>query len=83
VVDAVASDHVPPALLEAAWTASRDQGFALPAAVTMITDRPARVASFTDRGRLAPGLRADAARISAFGGTPVFRHVWRGGEGGI
>jgi alpha-D-ribose 1-methylphosphonate 5-triphosphate diphosphatase len=80
LVDAFASDYVPPALLEAVWKASRDHGIALPAAVAMITDLPARMAGFADRGRLATGLRADLARVATFGGTPVVRQVWRGGE---
>ncbi|MFN6955762.1 MAG: alpha-D-ribose 1-methylphosphonate 5-triphosphate diphosphatase [Acetobacteraceae bacterium] len=80
LVDAFASDYVPPALLEAAWTAWREQGIALPAAVAMITDRPARMAGLPDRGRLAPGLRGDVVRVAAFEGTPVVRQVWREGR---
>ncbi|MCS6931550.1 MAG: alpha-D-ribose 1-methylphosphonate 5-triphosphate diphosphatase [Acetobacteraceae bacterium] len=80
LVDAFASDYVPPAPLEAAWKAWREQGVALPAAVAMITDRPARMAGLADRGRLAPGLRGDVVRVAAFGGTPVARQVWRAGQ---
>ena len=80
LVDAFASDYVPPALLEAAWKAWREHDVPLPRAVAMITARPARMAGFEDRGRLAPGLRADVVRVGAFGGTPVARQVWRGGE---
>lgn len=80
LVDAFASDYVPPALLEAAWKAWRQQGIPLPAAVAMITDRPARMAGLADRGRLAPGLRGDLVRVAAFEGTPVARQVWREGR---
>lgn len=80
LVDAFASDYVPPALLEAAWKAWLELRVPLPAAVAMITDRPARMAGLADRGRLAPGLRADVVRVAAFGATPVVRQVWRGGE---
>jgi alpha-D-ribose 1-methylphosphonate 5-triphosphate diphosphatase len=80
LVDAFASDYVPPALLEAAWKAWHGQGVPLPAAVAMITDRPARMAGLADRGRLAPGLRGDVVRVAAFGATPVARQVWRAGE---
>jgi alpha-D-ribose 1-methylphosphonate 5-triphosphate diphosphatase len=80
LVDAFASDYVPPALLEAAWRAWREQGMPLPEAVAMITERPARMAGLADRGRLAPGLRGDVVRVGAFGATPVARQVWRAGE---
>jgi alpha-D-ribose 1-methylphosphonate 5-triphosphate diphosphatase len=80
LVDAFASDYVPPALLEAAWKAWQQHGIPLPQAVAMITDRPARMAGLTDRGRLAVGLRADLVRVAAFRGTPVVRQVWREGR---
>jgi len=79
LVDAFASDYVPAALLEAAFAASR-LGLALPDAVALVTDRPARMAGLTDRGRIAPGLRADLVRVRVHDGLPVVRAVWRGGE---
>jgi alpha-D-ribose 1-methylphosphonate 5-triphosphate diphosphatase len=80
LVDAFASDYVPPALLEAAWKAWQQHGIPLPQAVAMITERPARMVGLTDRGRLAVGLRADLVRVAAFRGTPVVRQVWREGR---
>jgi alpha-D-ribose 1-methylphosphonate 5-triphosphate diphosphatase len=79
LVDAFASDYVPAALLEAAFAASR-LGLSLPDAVALVTDRPARMAGLTDRGRIAPGLRADLVRVRVHDGLPVVRAVWRGGE---
>ncbi|MDN3565496.1 alpha-D-ribose 1-methylphosphonate 5-triphosphate diphosphatase [Paeniroseomonas aquatica] len=78
-VDALASDYVPAALIEAAFTAATGTGIGLPAAVAMITDRPARMARLADRGRLEAGLRADLVRLAAIGAIPVVREVWRGG----
>ena len=78
-IDALASDYVPAALIEAASTAADSTGIGLPAAVAMITDRPARMARLADRGRLEAGLRADLVRLAAFGAIPVVREVWRGG----
>jgi alpha-D-ribose 1-methylphosphonate 5-triphosphate diphosphatase len=78
LVDAFASDYVPPALLEAAWRAAAT--LTLPRAIAMVTDRPARMVGLADRGRLAPGLRADVAQVRPFGETPVVRRVWRCGE---
>ncbi len=59
LVDALASDYLPPALLGAVAQATRDAGLDLPAAVRLVTAGPATVAGLEDRGRLAPGLRAD------------------------
>jgi alpha-D-ribose 1-methylphosphonate 5-triphosphate diphosphatase len=45
----------------------------------MISDRPARMCRLDDRGRLAPGLRADLVQLRAVHGIPVVRRVWREG----
>ncbi len=80
-VDAFASDYVPASLAEAAFlAASGAHGIALPAAVAMVTDQPARMAGLADRGRIAVGLRADLARVRLHEGMPVVRAVWRAGE---
>ncbi|SDC37476.1 alpha-D-ribose 1-methylphosphonate 5-triphosphate diphosphatase [Belnapia rosea] len=79
-VDALASDYVPAALVEAAWIAAATTGISLPAAVAMVTERPARMARLEDRGRLAPGLRADLVRLRPLEMLPMVRAVWRGGE---
>ena len=79
-VDALASDYVPAALLEAAWRCAAETGISLPAAVAMVTDRPARMARLGDRGRIAAGLRADLVQVRPLDGLPVPRRVWRAGE---
>ena len=78
--DAFASDYVPASMVEAAWRTAEETGISLPEAVAMITDRPARMARLADRGRLAPGLRADLAQVRAVHGIPVVRRVWREGS---
>jgi alpha-D-ribose 1-methylphosphonate 5-triphosphate diphosphatase len=77
-VDALASDYVPPSLIEAAflWADSSS----LPRAIALITDRPARMVGLSDRGRIAPGQRADLVRVHLHEGLPVVRMVWRAGE---
>ena len=80
VVDALASDYVPAALVEAAWRSVTKAGIGLPDAVAMITDAPARMARLADRGRIAAGLRADLARVAAIGDLAFVRQVWRAGE---
>ncbi len=77
--DAFASDYVPASMIEAAWRTAAETGIALPAAVAMISDRPARMCRLDDRGRLAPGLRADLVQLRAVHGIPVVRRVWREG----
>ncbi|MDO9707832.1 alpha-D-ribose 1-methylphosphonate 5-triphosphate diphosphatase [Paracraurococcus lichenis] len=79
-VDALASDYVPAALVEAAWRSVVAGEVTLPQAVAMVTDTPARMVRLHDRGRIEAGLRADLARVGALGGLPFVRQVWRGGE---
>ncbi len=76
-VDALASDYVPTSLIEAAF--HRAAG-ALPDAVALVTDRPARLAGLSDRGRLEPGLRADLVHVHVHEGLPIVRAVWRAGD---
>lgn len=79
LVDALASDYVPASLIEAAFLCAARAGIGLPEAVALVTDRPARMVGLADRGRLAPGLRADLVRVRMHEGWPVVRAVWRGG----
>ena len=79
-VDAFASDYVPSSLVEAAFACARAELASLPDAVALVTDRPARMAGLDDRGRIAPGLRADLLRLRLHDGLPVVRQVWRAGE---
>jgi alpha-D-ribose 1-methylphosphonate 5-triphosphate diphosphatase len=79
LVDIIASDYVPPAMIEAAWKLGAVAGMDLPTAVATITDNPARSLGLLDRGRIAPGLRADLVHVREFGDMPVVRQVWRGG----
>jgi alpha-D-ribose 1-methylphosphonate 5-triphosphate diphosphatase len=67
-------------MVEAAWRCAADAELPLPDAVAMVTDTPARMARLHDRGRIAPGLRADLVRVRAHQGLPVVRQVWRAGE---
>jgi alpha-D-ribose 1-methylphosphonate 5-triphosphate diphosphatase len=46
----------------------------------MVTATPARTVSLDDRGRIAPGLRADLVRVRRDHGVPVTRMVWREGR---
>lgn len=77
-VDVLASDYVPPALIEAAFRIAAILG--LPAAIATITANAARMCQLDDRGTLEPGLRGDVVRVTRMGELPVVRQVWRAGE---
>ncbi len=78
-VDAFASDYVPASLVEAAFAAVA-KGITLPEAIALVSAHPARMAGLSDRGEIAPGLRADLVRVRVHAGLPVVRQVWRAGE---
>jgi alpha-D-ribose 1-methylphosphonate 5-triphosphate diphosphatase len=74
-VDVLASDYVPPALVEAAFLMAAEVG--LPRAIATITSAPAAMCGMDDRGRLALGLRGDVVRVAEHHGHAVVREVWR------
>jgi alpha-D-ribose 1-methylphosphonate 5-triphosphate diphosphatase len=80
LLDALASDYVPAAMLEAAFAAVDAGALPLHEAVGLVTSGPAEIAGLTDRGRIEAGLRADLVQIRLYGAHPVVRAVWRGGE---
>ncbi|WP_375408288.1 alpha-D-ribose 1-methylphosphonate 5-triphosphate diphosphatase [uncultured Methylobacterium sp.] len=77
----LSSDYVPASLLMAAFQLpERVPGIRLPEAIATITANPAHATGLDDRGRIAPGLRADLVRVRMAQGVPVVRQVWRAGE---
>ncbi|MCS0501437.1 alpha-D-ribose 1-methylphosphonate 5-triphosphate diphosphatase [Ancylobacter mangrovi] len=81
VLDILSSDYVPGSLLLAAFALPRmAPAISLPEAVAMVSANPADAAGLADRGRLAPGRRADFLRVADAGPAPVARMVWREGE---
>ncbi len=80
-LDILSSDYVPASLLMAAFLLpERVPAITLPEALATVTANPARVTGLTDRGALAPGLRADLVRVQRAEGVPVVRAVWRAGR---
>ena len=79
LLDGLSSDYVPVSLLHAAFRLHGEAGLDLPAAVALISTRPARMIGLDDRGELAPGQRADLIRVRLIGGTPSVQGVWRAG----
>lgn len=61
--DALVSDYHYPSLAEAAWVLADLGVLSLAQAWEMISTAPARIIGLADRGRIAPGLRADFVLI--------------------
>lgn len=80
LVTALASDYLPSGLLAAVFLLTGRGVMTLPAAVALVTSGPAAVVGLTDRGALAPGLRADLVLVRAADGWPVVRSVLRAGS---
>lgn len=80
LLDGLSSDYVPVSLLHAAFLLSGNYGLGLADAVRTVSAHPADIVGLTDRGRIAPGLRADLIRVRLVESFPVIRAVWRAGE---
>ncbi len=80
LLDALASDYVPASMLEAAFGTMAQGALSLPQAVALVTSGPADIAELKDRGRIAPGQRADLIQVRVYDGLPVIRSVWREGN---
>ncbi len=75
LLDILSSDYIPAALLLAAFQLG-DFWEDLPRAIATITLNPARAAGLDDRGRIAPGHRADVLRVGLIDGTPRVKETW-------
>lgn len=80
LLDIFSSDYVPASLLQAAFLLRDTVGWSLPKAINTITRNPAHAIGLTDRGELAPGLRADLIRVRMSGDMPIVRGAWHQGE---
>jgi len=78
LLDILSSDYVPASLLYGAvMLGERWENMAR--GIATVTAAPARASGLVDRGRLAPGLRADVLRFARVGNLPVTRGLWVGG----
>lgn len=80
LLDALASDYVPAAMMEAAFACVHNHVLSMPAAIALVSSGPAALVDFTDRGKIAIGLRADLVRVRVHEYLPIVRAVWRAGE---
>lgn len=79
MLDILSSDYVPASLLSGAM-ALADIWDDLPRAIATVTANPAEAAGLKDRGRIAPGLRADLIRFAGKDGLAVLRETWVAGR---
>lgn len=79
LLDVLTSDYVPGSLLHAPFALAA-KGFDLAEAIAMVSRNPAQLVGLTDRGHIAPGLRADLLRVRLVDGVPVIRSIWVAGR---
>lgn len=72
----IASDYMPSAMLASAFSIAAAGVVSLPEAVALITSGPADMLGLEDRGRLAPGARADLILVDDRGPWPEVVHTW-------
>lgn len=79
-LDALSSDYYPAGLLQAAFMLHRELDYPLPEAIARVSANPAEMVGLNDRGRIAPGQRADLIEVSIRDELPVVKRVCRRGE---
>jgi len=79
-LDVLSSDYVPASVLHGAFLLHLRHGLTLPRAIATVSATPARRVGLDDRGAIAPGKRADLARVRVAGDVVAVRGVWRQGE---
>ncbi len=79
LLDVLSSDYVPASLLHAAFLL-QDKGFGLAKAIATVTRNPAQMVGLSDRGAIAPGLRADYVRVRVVDDVPIVIAAWRAGK---
>lgn len=79
LLDILSSDYVPSSLLSGALMLG-DLWGNLARGVATVTAAPAAAAGLDDRGRLAPGMRADVIRVARIGAAGAVRGVWSAGQ---
>lgn len=80
LLDIITSDYVPYSLLHAPFVLATNGVMPLANAIGLVTNGPATAIGLTDRGRIAPGLRADLVRVALRDGVPVVSSVFCAGR---
>ncbi|MGB3435080.1 alpha-D-ribose 1-methylphosphonate 5-triphosphate diphosphatase [Achromobacter sp.] len=80
VASCLCSDYQPSALIAAAFTVAAQTDLTLPQAIALVTLNPAQACGLSDRGRIAPGQRADLVAVAQVGAQPLISHTWSAGR---
>ena len=80
LLDALSSDYVPSALLQAPFLMAERLDMALHDTLKTVTQNPARMVGLFDRGVLEPGKRADVLRVRVVESTPFVRATFVQGQ---
>jgi len=80
LLDILSSDYIPFSLIQAVFHLADSTVMPLPAAVSLVSARPARIVGLDDRGEIALGKRADLVQVHPTDDVPVVRKVWRQGR---
>jgi len=81
LLDILSSDYIPYSLIQSAFFLGEvADGIGLPAAIAMVTRRPAEAVGLDDRGEIASGRRGDLVQVRIDDHVPVVRGVWREGR---
>jgi alpha-D-ribose 1-methylphosphonate 5-triphosphate diphosphatase len=81
LVDILSSDYAPASLMLAAFKLAEEvEAYDLPRAIACVSRTPALAVGLEDRGAVAPGLRADLARVYHVERLCVVRSLWRQGR---
>ncbi|BBX32355.1 phosphonate metabolism protein PhnM [Mycolicibacterium mageritense DSM 44476 = CIP 104973] len=80
VVSALVSDYHPASLIHAVYSLAEAGDVPWAAAVRLVTEGPAVVGGFHDRGRIAKGFAADLAAVDSSAGLPIVKQTWRSGR---
>ncbi len=79
LLDILSSDYVPSSLMAAAFELVRQADWTLPRAIASVSAVPALAAGLSDRGHIAPGMRADLVRVVLADTLPVPKATYRVG----
>ncbi len=90
-LDILSSDYVPASPLQAVFLLLGRGAITLSEGARLVSGNPAAAVGLDDRGRIAPGLRADLVRVHPYEGAPTEQHpsgapvpvvrgVWRAGR---
>lgn len=80
LLDIISSDYVPASLLMSVFALHHQLGWELPRAVATASRTPARAIGLHDRGEIAPGQRADLARVRWRGEHASVLQTWLQGR---